>query len=92
MQQRRSPTTVSQMMAQIQDLQNKVNSLSDAREFCDPESGSSSGATHFPHQNPTILSSKTLPRCESGLPRKTQNCTGIMGNVFERPPVQEWLP
>ena len=33
LQQRRNPTTVSQMMAQIRDVQNKVNSLSDAREF-----------------------------------------------------------
>ena len=50
MQQQRNPTTVSQMMAQIQDLQNKVNSLSDAREFYDPETASSSGATHVPDQ------------------------------------------
>ena len=76
-------------MAQIQDLQNKVKSLSDAREFYDPESGSSSGATHVPDQTSTILSSRTLPRCDSGLPRNTQNCTGIMGNVFERPSAQE---
>ena len=33
MQQERNPTTVSQMMAKIRELQNKVNSLSDAREF-----------------------------------------------------------
>ena len=89
MQQRRNPTTVSQMMAQIQDLQNKVNSLSDAREFCGPGSGSSSGATHVPHQTSTILSPSTLPRCDSGLPRSTLNGTGFMGNVFERPPAQE---
>ena len=88
-QQRRNPTTESQMMAQIQDLQYKVNSLSDARELYDPESGSSSGATDVPDQTSTILSSRTLPRCDSGLPRNTQNCTGIMGNVFERPPAQE---
>ena len=31
--QERNPTTVSQMMARIRELQNKVNSLSDAREF-----------------------------------------------------------
>ena len=43
-------------------------------------------------QTSTILSSWTLPRCDSGLPRNTQNCTGIMGNVFERPPVQEGQP
>ena len=38
----------------IQGLQNKVNSLSDAREFDDPESGSSSGATHVPDRTSTI--------------------------------------
>ena len=85
LQQRRNPTTVSQMMAQIQDLQNKANSLSNAREFYDPEFGSSSGATHVPDQTSTILSSRTLPRCDSGLPRTTENCTDIMGKVFERP-------
>ena len=40
MQQKRNPTAASQLLAQIQDLQNEVNSLSDAREFYDPESGS----------------------------------------------------
>ena len=76
-------------MAHIVDLQNKVNSLSDAREFYDLESVSSSGATHVADQTSTILSSRTLPRCDSELPRKTHQCTGIMGNVFERPPAQE---
>ena len=46
--QERNPTTVSQLMAEIQELQNKVNCLSNAREFYDPESGRSSGATHAP--------------------------------------------
>ena len=82
---------VSHVVAQIRDLQNKVNSLSDAREFYDPESGSSSGATHAPDQTSTILSSRTLLRCDSGLPQNTQNCAGIMGNVFERPPAQVGL-
>ena len=48
MHQERNPTTVSQSLAQNHDWQNTVNSLSDAREFYDPESGSSSGATHVP--------------------------------------------
>ena len=39
--------------------------------------------------NSTILSSRILPRYDSGSPRNTQNCTGIMGNVFERPFDQE---
>ena len=53
-QQQRNPTILSQMMAEIRDSQNKVNSLSDAREFHDPESESSSGATHVPDQTSTI--------------------------------------
>ena len=67
-------------------------SLVRCKRIYDPESGSSSGATHVPDQTSTILSSRTLPRCDSGLPRNTQNCSGVMGNVFERPPVQEGLP
>ena len=89
MYQERNPATESQLLTQIQELQDNVRSLSDAREFYDPESGSSSGATHVPDQISTILSSRTLPRCDSGLPRNTQNCTGMTGNVFERPSAQE---
>ena len=68
-----------------------MNSLSDSREFYDPESGSSFGTTHVPDRTSTILSPRTLPRCDSGLLRGTLNGTGITGNVFERPPVQEGL-
>ena len=38
---------------------------------------------------PTSLSPGTLPRCDSGLPRDTQNGMGTRGNVFERPLAQE---
>ena len=51
----RNTTTLSQMLTQIQGLQNKENSLSDARDFYDPESGSGSGATHVLDQDSTIL-------------------------------------
>ena len=82
MPQERNPTTVNQLLTQIRELQNKVNSLSHARKFYDPESESSSGATHVPDQASTILSPRTLPRCDSGLPRDTQNGTGTSGNVM----------
>ena len=61
------------------------------QEIYDPESGSSSGATHVPDLTSTLLSPRTLPRCDSGFLRDTQNGTGITGNVFERPPAQEGL-
>ena len=37
----------------------------------------------------TILSSRTLTRCDFGLPRNTLSFTGTTGHVFERPPAQE---
>ena len=92
MYQERNPTTVSQLLTQIRGSHNKVNSLSDAREFDDPESWSSSGATHVPDQTSTILSPRTFPHCDSGLPRDTQNGMGTAGNVFERPPVKKDYP
>ena len=92
MHQERNPTTVSQLLTQMKESQNKVNFLSDAREFYDPESGSSSGATHVPSQTPTILSPRINPCCDSGLPRDAQNCMGTSGNFFERPPAQEGRP
>ena len=39
---------MNHLLAQIQDLQDKVSSLTDARGFYDPETASSSGATHVP--------------------------------------------
>ena len=90
MHQERNPTTVSQLLAQNQDLQNKVSSLSAAREFYDPESGSSSGATHVPSHSSIIPSvPETMPCRDSGLPHDTRNIAGTSGNVFERPPAQE---
>ena len=82
MQQERNPTTVSQRMAQIRELPNKVNSLSDARELYDPESGSSSGATHVPDRTSTVLSPRTLPRCDSRVPRDTQKLYGYYRKRF----------
>ena len=42
------------------------------------ESASRSGATHVLDHTPTNPSSRTLPRCESGLPRNTQNFASVM--------------
>ena len=84
----RNPTTVSQLLTQIQDLQNKVNSLSGAREFYDPETASSSGATHVPSQASTILSPRTMPCRDSGLPHDARNIGVLQETFFERPSAQ----
>ena len=44
MHQQRDPNTVNQLLTQIRDLQDRANSLSDAGDFHDPETASSSGA------------------------------------------------
>ena len=89
MHQERNPTTVSQLLTRIQDWQNKANSLSDAREFYDPETASSSGASHVPSQPSTIPSPRTMPCRDSGLPHDTRKTTGTSGNVCERLPARE---
>ena len=42
-----NPSAVNQFMVQIQELQDKVNSLTDAKEFHDPETASSTGLSSF---------------------------------------------
>ena len=42
-QENESQSTVNQLTAQIQELHDKMNSLSDSGEFYDPDSTSSSG-------------------------------------------------
>ena len=79
MQQVRNPTAVSQLLTQIQDVQNKVNSLSDAREFYDSET-----ATHGSSQPSTLASPRTIRSRDSGVPHDTRNVMGTPGNVFER--------
>ena len=39
---------MNQLMFQMQELQDRVNSLSNAKEFYDPETASSSGLSHVP--------------------------------------------
>ena len=51
-----SKSTVNQLMVQIRELQDKVNSLNDAKEFHDPETASGSGLSHVPSQ-PLIIPS-----------------------------------
>ena len=52
-------------------------------------SGSTSGATLVPDRASTILSLRTLPRFDAGLPRDFLNGTGITGKVVERALVHE---
>ena len=46
-----NPSTVYPLMVQIQELQDKVSSLSGAKEFFDPETASTSGLSHVPRNS-----------------------------------------
>ena len=80
---KRDNWSVSQLLSQIQELQNNVNSLSDARKFYLKKS--SSEATTFP-VNPFIPSPRTMLCCDSGLLHDTQNFTGTSGFAQEGQP------
>ena len=47
-QEKESQPTVHQLTVQIQELQDKVSSLNDMKDFFDPETASSSGLSHVP--------------------------------------------
>ena len=73
-------------LSQIQAPQDKVNSLSEEKEFCDPETASSSGVSHVPSQPPSIPSPRGMISRDSGLPHNTRNSMGTSRYVFEDPP------
>ena len=81
--------TVSRLLTQIQDSQDRANSLSHAGELHDPETTSSSGASHVPSQPLTISSPRRKPGLDCALPHKTRYGMGTSGNVFESLPARE---
>ena len=80
---------MNQLVSEIQELQNKVNSLTDARDFHDPEGPRSPGASHVPTRPLTIPSRSEKPSREPAMPNDTRNAMGISGNVFESLPARE---
>ena len=70
MHQERNKTNVSQLLTPIQDLQNKVNSLSQL--WSDPRSQSTL----------CFSESGSMPYCDSGLPHDTRNIVGTSGKRF----------
>ena len=73
-QKEQSKSTVHQLMVQIQELQDNVNSLNDAKEFCHPETAS--GLSHVPSQPMSIPSPRGMIHCDSCLQLDTRNSLG----------------
>ena len=84
-QERESKSTVDQLVVQIQELQDRVISLNDAREFHEPETVSSSGLLLVPSQPVSIPSQRGLTSRDSCLQLATPNSCRTSGNVFEHP-------
>ena len=80
-QEEESKSTVNQLMVQIQELQDKVNSPNDAKEFHDLETANS--FIHVPSQQMSIPSARGLISRDSSLQASARNSFGISGNVFE---------
>ena len=79
-------------MARIKELLDTAASLTDARDFHDLETASSSGESRVTSHRPTIPSSRTVLGRDSGVPPNTRDVMGISGNVFERLPAHERHP
>ena len=73
-------------MVQIQAPQDKVNSMSDAEEFYDPETASNSGLYHVHSQPLSVRSPRGLISRDSCLQPATRNSLRATGHVFEDPP------
>ena len=80
---------MNQLMAQIQELQDKVNSSDDAKEFYDPETAFSSGLSHVPCQLMSIPSPRGMISRDSCLQLDTRNSMGSAGNVCENLPARD---
>ena len=74
---------------EIEELRRRC--CEETREFHDPETAGSSGASHVTSPPLTNPSYRTVPGRDSGLPPETLNMLGI-SDVFERLPAREGQP
>ena len=75
----REGPAMNQLSSEIRTLQDKVNALSEEKEFYDPETVSSSGISHVPSRIPCT---RGLLGRDSGWPHFSRNSMGTSGNVF----------
>ena len=76
---------MNQLTVQIRELQDKVKSLNDSRDFHDLETASSSGLSHVPSL-PYFVPSYFGKSCRYSCPQPdTRNSYGTPGNVFKNP-------
>ena len=79
--------TESYLWDKVRRLQERFEFIEDWKIFHDPDSPSSSGSDHVPHQA-LITSSSRKPTCEFRVHRNTREDMCIPGNVFDCPPAR----
>ena len=70
-------------MVHIQELQDKVTSVDNAKEFYDPETACCSRLSHVPNQFMSVPSPRNIISRESWLQLATRNSLGTTGHIFE---------
>ena len=71
--------------SQIQELQERVYSSNDSREFQDVESICSGKLSHVPSQPAVVPSPRSMLSRDQSLQPDTWNVSGTQGNVFGNP-------
>ena len=76
---RESQTSIIELTSQIQDLQDRVNSMNDSRDFQAVESICSAGSSHVPSQPTVVPSLRGMLSRNRSLPPDMRNSLGASG-------------
>ena len=79
---RKSHETIQRLIAQLQSVQVRMNSMNDSGEFQEVESNHSGRLSHGPSQPEVIPGSSSMLSRDKRLPFDTWNAPGLQENVF----------
>ena len=72
-------------LRKVQEIQERMNYLSDSGEFHDVETNYSKTISHIPSQQARIPSPRSMLSCDIRLQPQTWNPSGLQANVFANP-------
>ena len=79
---RESHETIQRLTSQMQEMQEKMNSMSDSGEFQEVDSNHSGRVSFVPSQPAGSPSSLSMLSCDKRLPLDTWNMSGLQENAF----------
>ena len=80
-----SNETIQRLISQLQELQERMNYLSDSGEFHEVESNYSGKCSHVPSQPARISSPRSMLSWDKRLQLETWNPSGLQENIFANP-------